>query len=171
MLTFISPKCSGFCTSWAWITLSPMSLPVVITPLTVTVATMELEEDQVKFPLPPWAWGGKASGQSTCPPVLFSSIPLASCNHVEKCSISQHLASAASAFALSHCPFLVLKFCRPCGRYVHMQCPQRWPQDPGAPPKLRLEWEDPRHGAGCRTWPPCPLSVQTPARSESSAMK
>ena len=58
-LTFISPKCSGFCTSCAWITLSPVSLPVVITPLTVTVATRELEEDQLKFPLPPWAWGGK----------------------------------------------------------------------------------------------------------------
>lgn len=45
-----------------------MSLPVVITPLTVTVATTELDEDQLKFPLPPWAWGGKASPVS--PPAL-----------------------------------------------------------------------------------------------------
>ena len=67
-LTFISPKCSGFCTSCAWITLTPVSLPVVITPLTVTVATTELDEDQLKFPLPPWAWGGKASPVS--PPAL-----------------------------------------------------------------------------------------------------
>lgn len=33
----------------------PMSLTVVITPFTVTVATAVLEEDQLKFPLPPVA--------------------------------------------------------------------------------------------------------------------
>lgn len=32
-----------------------MSLTVVITPFTVTVATAVLEEDQLKFPLPPVA--------------------------------------------------------------------------------------------------------------------
>lgn len=32
-----------------------MSLFVVITPFTVTLATAELEEDQLKFPLPPVA--------------------------------------------------------------------------------------------------------------------
>ena len=101
-LTFISPKCSGFCTSCAWITLTPVSLPVVITPLTVTVATTELEEDQLKFPLPPWAWGGKASsGQPACPapPSLSLSHPrshaLASRHHVETQGISQRPAGTA----------------------------------------------------------------------------
>lgn len=99
-LTFISPKCSGFCTSCAWITLSPVSLPVVITPLTVTVATTELEEAQLKFPLPPWAWGGKpSSGQPTCLSLgpSLSHTQSASRHHVVTCGISQRLAGTASA--------------------------------------------------------------------------
>lgn len=35
--------------------LTPMSLTVVITPFTVTVATTVFDEDQLKFPLPPVA--------------------------------------------------------------------------------------------------------------------
>lgn len=40
---------------------------MVITPLTVTVATRWLEEDQLKFPLPPWAWGEEPPGSMQSP--------------------------------------------------------------------------------------------------------
>lgn len=103
-----------------------MSLPVVITPLTVTVATTWLDEDQLKFPLPPWAWG-EASSVSPLPhPSLGFTHPhthTLTHTHVvstptawKKVASAKVWQEAASAPCSFHpVLFLVLIFWGPCG--------------------------------------------------------
>ena len=153
-----------------------------MTPLTVTMATMWLDEDQLKFPLPPWAWGGKPVHQPACLPALSLSpsvrlfLPH---THARSLTLTvsglsppaapadPRLEAASPPRSLYRVSFPVLILWGPCGRHTHTHTPVTLAPDLAAPP-------DPSgrtlgHTARSRKLLPRPGTGSLPAHSPPAA--